>query len=192
MVDGRQPFSPEVGREPRKVAHHADDLVPARLLPRTRLVETKHQTERIRFLQIHLDEAAVHDDVRSAEVGGGEGAPREHLHAIGLEEIDADPRRVRQQGIGDAHVRNVLRPCLDPHPILEADQFDRRRARHAGRKRHAGHHWLGLELREELPLLCDQAVAIDLRRVRPLRHDCGDDGLGRETSPHELSANDAR
>ena len=113
MINGGQPFSPEVGREPREVAHHADDLMPADLR-RIRLLVAKQQTERIRLLQIHLDEAAIDNDVRGAEVGGSEGPTRQHLHAIGLEEIDTDPRRVRKQRIRDADVRHVFRPRAAP------------------------------------------------------------------------------
>ena len=43
-----------------------------------------------------------------------------------------------------------------------------------------------------MPLLCRQAIAIDLRRVRPESDLSGDDGLGREAGTNQFPADDAR
>ena len=179
MVDGGHPFSPEIDRESRKVAHDADDLMPA-ALRRIRLLVTKQETQRIGFLQVHLDEAAIDDDVGGAEVGRGEGAARKHGHAVGVEEIHADPRRARKHRVRDADVRNVFRQGAHAHAVLEADRLDRRRPRKAGGKRHADHARLRLEFRQQCSLLCGQAIALDLRRVGTLAHGSGDHRFGGE------------
>src|SRR5262245_32099835 len=122
MVDRRLPFSGHVGRKGWKVSDDSDDLIVG-TSSRIRVFSdvTKTQTKSLAVVQIHPREAAIDDNVGSADVADHEVAAGKNPHAIRVEQIDTRADDARDERVGDAHVRDVIRTIAQLHAFLEAN-----------------------------------------------------------------------